>query len=168
MNVIIRKEQSEHIEAITDVTAAAFEHHEHSSHTEQYIISALRRASQLTISLVGLEGDVVVGHIAISPVTISSGEVEWYGLGPIAVRPDRQGKGIGSQLIRDALAELEQQGASGCVVLGNPDYYGRFGFKAHPGLTLPGVPQKYFQALPFKGSIPAGEVCYHSAFEATE
>ena len=90
-----------------------------------------------------------------------------YGLGPLAVRPERQGKGIGSQLVRDALAALDQQGASGCVVLGEPDYYGRFGFKAYPELTLPGAPQKYFQALSFTGSIPSGEVCYHSAFDAT-
>ena len=167
MNIVIRKEQPDHIEAITEVTAAAFERNEHSSHTEQYIIMALRRASQLTLSLVALEGDVVVGHIAVSPVAISSGDAEWYGLRPLAVRPERQGKGIGSQLVRDALAALDQQGASGCVVLGEPDYYGRFGFKAYHELTLPGAPQKYFQALPFTGSIPSGEVCYHRAFDAT-
>lgn len=167
MNIVITKELPEHIEAITAVTAAAFERNEHSSRTEQYIIMALRRASQLTLSLVALEGDAVVGHIAVSPVTVSSGEAGWYGLGPIAVRPDRQGKGTGSRLVRDALAALKRQGASGCVVLGDPDYYGRFGFNAHPELTLPGVPQRYFQALSFTGSIPSGEVCYHSAFDAT-
>lgn len=167
MNIVITKELPEHIEAITAVTTAAFERNEHSSRTEQYIITALRRASQLTISLVALEGDAVVGHIAVSPVTVSSGEAGWYGLGPIAVRPDRQGKGTGSRLVRDALAALKRQGASGCVVLGDPDYYGHFGFNAHPELTLPGVPQRYFQALSFTGTIPSGEVCYHSAFDAT-
>ena len=76
--------------AIRRVTEAAFLNAPHTSHTEQYIVDELRRCSRLTISLVAVERDGVVGHIAISPVTISSGVRGWYGLGPISVLPNRQ------------------------------------------------------------------------------
>lgn len=129
---------------------------------------ALRRTGQLSISLVAAEHDEILGHVAISPVSISSGVTGWYGLGPISVRPDRQGKGIGSALMWAALQQLRQQGAAGCVVLGDPAYYGRFGFKAHPGLELPDVPPEYFQALSFTGELPVGVVKYAAAFDARE
>ena len=82
MNITIRNESSDDIDAITALTAAAFEHEEHSSHTESFIINALRRNKQLTVSLVAVENDEIVGHVAISPVRISSGATGWYGLGP--------------------------------------------------------------------------------------
>jgi len=164
----IRNEQVEDIDTITRLTTAAFEHAEHSSHTEQFIVNALRRSKQLTVSLVAVENDQVIGHVAISPVRISSGATGWFGLGPISVWPDRQAQGIGSALMKAALAELKRLGGIGCVVLGEPGYYGRFGFKAHPGLELPGVPQEYFQAQAFVGELPTGSVQYHEAFEAIE
>ncbi|TDF82662.1 GNAT family N-acetyltransferase [Pseudomonas sp. H9] len=166
MNLTIRNEQPEDIKRIAALTAAAFEHEEHSSHTEHHIVDALRRAGQLTVSLVAVEQGEIVGHVAISPVTVSSGASGWYGLGPISVWPDHQGQGIGSALMNAALAQLQGQGAEGCVVLGEPGYYGRFGFQAQSGLVLPGVPQEYFQALSFGGDIPAGTVHYHEAFNA--
>jgi predicted N-acetyltransferase YhbS len=70
--------------------------------------------------------------------------------------------------MKAALAQLQDQGATGCVVLGDPDYYGRFGFKANAGLELPGVPQEYFQALSFSSDLPVGTVQYHESFDATE
>ena len=70
--------------------------------------------------------------------------------------------------MRAALQQLRQQGAAGCVVLGDPAYYGRFGFKAHPGLELPDVPPEYFQALSFTGELPVGVVKYAAAFDARE
>jgi len=70
--------------------------------------------------------------------------------------------------MKAALAELRRLGGAGCVVLGNPAYYGRFGFKAHAGLVLPDVPQEYFQAVAFGGEMPVGDVRYHQAFDATE
>lgn len=168
MSIHIRSEQIEEIDTITRLTTAAFENEEHSSHTEQFIVNALRRSQQLTVSLVAEENHDIIGHVAISPVTLSSGENGWYGLGPISVWPHKQGQGVGSALMKAALHELRQLGAAGCVVLGDPGYYGRFGFKTYPGLTLPGIPQEYFQALPFTGEVPMGAVQYHSAFEATE
>ena len=168
MHMTISKERPQDIEAISRLTEAAFKNEVHSSHTEHFIVNALRRTGQLSISLVAAEHDQILGHVAISPVSISSGVTGWYGLGPISVRPDRQGKGIGSALMRAALQQLRQQGAAGCVVLGDPAYYGRFGFKAHPGLVLPDVPPEYFQALSFTGELPVGVVKYAAAFEARE
>lgn len=168
MHMTISKERPQDIEAISRLTEAAFRNEEYSSHTEHFIVNALRRTGQLSISLVAAEHDEILGHVAISPVSISSGVTGWYGLGPISVRPDRRGKGIGSALMWAALQQLRQQGAAGCVVLGDPAYYGRFGFKAHPGLELPDVPPEYFQALSFTGELPVGVVKYAAAFDARE
>ena len=60
------------------------------------------------------------------------------------------------------------RGAAGCVLLGEPAFYGRFGFKAEPQLRLPGVPPEYFQALAFGPSRPQGTVAYHAAFDARD
>ncbi|CAK16046.1 GNAT family N-acetyltransferase [Pseudomonas entomophila] len=168
MNITLRNERPEDIPAINRLTEAAFANAEHSSHTEHFIVDALRRAGQLSVSLVAVEGDTLVGHVALSPVTLSSGVSGWFGLGPISVLPARQGQGIGSLLMKAALAELQRMGGAGCVVLGDPAYYGRFGFKPQPGLTLPGVPAEYFQALAFDGAMAQGVVRYHDAFCATE
>lgn len=74
MKIIIGDERLEDILAIAKLTRAAFQNTDHSSHTEQFIVNALRTHGQLTISLVALENNQLVGHVAISPVTISSGE----------------------------------------------------------------------------------------------
>lgn len=165
--ICIRDESPSDVAAIEAVTIEAFASAEHSSGTEQFVVRALRDAGQLAVSLVAEEGGRVVGHVAVSPVTITSGSSGWYGLGPVSVVPDRQGKGIGTLLITQALAELRTSAAVGCVVLGEPGYYSRFGFKREPGLVLPDVPPEYFQAIAFSGACPAGEVAYHASFEAT-
>ena len=162
----IRSELPSDTAAIEAVTVAAFKNMAHTEHTEQFIVRALRNAGALTMSLVAEDGDSVIGHVAVSPVTISNGAVGWYGIGPVSVAPERQGAGIGTQLMRAALNALRSSGASGCVVLGEPGYYSRFGFLADPGLVLPGVPPEYFQAISFSGSLPAGSVSYHDAFAA--
>lgn len=166
MNIHIRPEEPADIAAIEAVTAAAFREAPHTSHTEQFIVNALRRAGALTLSLVAAADGAIVGHVAVSPVTISDGSAGWYGLGPISVAPEHQQLGIGSQLMRQALAELRRLGAAGCVLLGDPAYYGRFGFKAEPTLVLPEVPPEYFQAIAFATVIPSGTVTYHPAFNA--
>lgn len=168
MNIIIRDEQVEDIEAIEHLTKAAFQNAEHTSHTEHFIVNRLRNHGQLTVSLVAVEDGSIIGHVAISPVQISSGEIGWYGLGPISVHPDKQGLGIGSLLMKKSLEELKNLGAKGCVLLGYPKYYSRFGFKNYPELILPDVPSEYFQALSFSGDFAKGYVSYHEAFNATQ
>lgn len=98
-------------------------------------------------------------------MSISDGTPGWFGLGPLSVLPQHQRCGVGSGLMHEALRALRERGACGCVVLGDPQYYGRFGFGADPGLTLPGVPAQYFQATSFDSSRPQGNVTYHAAFE---
>ena len=98
--------------------AAAFADHPHSEQTEGYINDALRRAGALTLSLVAHEDGRQVGHAAFSPVTIGDGSADWYGLGPVAVLPGMQGRGVGAALIREGLARLRALGAAGCVVMG--------------------------------------------------
>lgn len=166
MNIRVREETPCDVASIEAVTVAAFQNAAHTSHTEQFIVNALRNSGQLSISLVADGNGRVIGHVAISPVTISDGTAGWYGLGPISVAPEHQGHGVGVQLMQQALARLRELGASGCVVLGEPRYYGRFGFKAEPSLVLPDVPPEYFQAISFGGSLPSGVVSYHESFAA--
>lgn len=160
----IRAEQPGDIDAIRALTTAAFATAPHRSGTEAAILDGLRAAGALTLSLVAVEGDAIVGHVAFSPVTIDGAERGWFGLGPVSVRPDRQRGGIGSALIREGLRRLRASGAGGCVLLGDPAYYGRFGFAADPALVLEGVPPDYFMRLAFGGEVPAGTVRYHAAF----
>lgn len=164
MAVTLRTERPDDAATIEEVVAAAFSGAPHTSGTEQRILRELREAGALTVALVAEKAGAVVGHVAISPVTVSDGTGGWYGLGPVAVAPTSQGRGIGAELVREALRRLQAQGAAGCVVLGEPAYYGRFGFRAEPALRLPGVPPAYFQVLAFRGGVPAGDVQYHPAF----
>lgn len=170
MTIQLRHEAADDIPAIEAITIAAFANAPHTSHSEQFIVRALRAANALTLSIVAEEQGQIVGHVALSPVAITDAHgqqaTDWQGLGPIAVLPARQGQGIGSRLMRQALAELRDLHAAGCVVLGEPAYYARFGFQAHAGLQLPGVPPGYFMALAFRGPVPAGIAQYSAAFDA--
>jgi putative acetyltransferase len=139
--IVIRNETDADIATITEVTIAAFETLEISNHTEQFIIEALRAAKALTLSLVAELDGRVIGHIAFSPVIISDGTRNWYGLGPVSVLPEYQRKGIGKALIQEGLSRLKDLNAQGCCLVGHPDYYRKFGFKNLPGLVHPGVPQ---------------------------
>lgn len=175
MNIEIRNETPADAPAIEAVTISAFRNAPHSGNNEQIIVGALRAAGQLTVSLVAVvkenasaEHDAVagklIGHVAVSPVSVSTGTPGWCGLGPLSVLPEHQRRGVGTRLIREALSTLREKGAAGCVVLGDPAYYGRFGFLADPALVFPGVPPEYFQALSFGSSTPRGMVSYHAAF----
>ncbi len=164
--IIIRNETDADVGAITEVTVAAFKTLEISNHTEQFIIEALRVAKALTISLVAEVDGRVIGHIAFSPLTISDGTRNWYGLGPVSVLPEYQRQGIGKALIREGLSRLKEMNAQGCCLVGHPDYYRKFGFKNMPGLMHEGVPQEVFFALSLGGHTPQGTVTFHDGFKA--
>jgi putative acetyltransferase len=164
--IVVRRETDADITAIRDVTVAAFMTLEISNHTEQYIIEALRAAKALAVSLVAELDGRVVGHIAFSPVSVSDGTGNWYGLGPVSVLPPYQRQGIGTALIEEGLLRLKGRGAHGVCVVGHPDYYRRFGFRNEPGLVLEGVPPEVFFALSFDGRMPQGVVTFEDAFEA--
>lgn len=166
LDIVIRNESAADVGVITEVTVAAFKTLEISNHTEQFIVEALRAAGALTLSLVAEVDGRLVGHIAFSPLTISDGTPDWYGLGPISVLPEYQRRGVGTALIRQGLARLRDLKAQGCCLVGHPQYYRRFGFENAPGLVLKGVPPEVFFALSFTGHYPQGEVTFHEGFRA--
>ncbi len=165
-NVKIRPENPGDIEIIAGITELAFRTCPHGNHTEQFIIEELRNNSALSISLVAELDNQVVGHIAFSPVEISGGSLNWYTLGPISVTPELQGRGIGKALIEAGLAALRDLGAEGCMLVGEPRFYERFGFRSHPELTMDGVPQEVLLSLTLGERSTGGEVTLHAAFSA--
>jgi len=165
--MIIRDETPSDIDVIGKITAAAFADCPHGNHTEQFIIDALRAAGALSVSLVAEVDGRVVGHIAFSPVMISGENRGWFGVGPVSVRPDYQRRGIGTALIEEGMKRLRDSGAKGCLLVGDPGYYERFGFRHLVELILEGVPAENFLGLPFGEDRPAGIVEFHEGFGAT-
>lgn len=162
----IRNEQPGDASTIDSVIAAAFRDAPHSSGTEARIMDALRQADALTLSLVALDdAGGIIGQVAFSPVQIDRKAGRWFGLGPVAVLPAWQGCGFGQTLIRSGLDQLAVQGAAGCVLLGDPAYYGRLGFISDAALTYQGEASPYLQYLVLAGDAPRGDVSYHPAFD---
>lgn len=122
----IRLEKTADVEAIRAVNRLAFGRED-----EGGLVDALRVKEKVICSLVAEEDDAVVGHVLFSPATLTDGEdiMPIAGLGPVAVLPAYQRRGIGDALIRAGLAHCRQQGYGAAVVLGHPDYYPRFGFR---------------------------------------
>ena len=169
----IRKEALADADAIESVTRTAFAGAEHSDGTEQDIIAALREAGTLAVSLVAESGGEIAGHVAASPVRLDpAAHGEWFGIGPLSVRPDMQKRGIGTALMEAALEQLGERGAAGVVLLGDPGYYGRFGFVPAAPLRFPDAPAEYFQARFLRAGevdgpeFPASDVIYDDAFGA--
>ncbi len=161
----IRTETRDDHAAIRELLRAAFADAPGAGRVEERIVDALREDDALTLSLVADIDGRIAGVAVFSPVSIEDGAAHWHGLGPVAVMPRDQRHGVGGALIRAGLAELAERGAAGCVVLGEPDYYGRFGFLADARLHYADVPAQYFQALAFgDGALPQGEVRYHASF----
>ena len=168
--IAIRSERGCDAEAIRAVTEAAFEGAVHADGSEPGIPAALRADGALAISLVaeraaksGAGEGEIVGHVAFSPVELG-GEGGWLGVGPLSVRPDLQRSGIGGSLMREGLERARAGGARGCVLIGDPGYYRRFGFAAREGLRYGTVPDAYVMALPFGAGEPTGTIRFHPAF----
>lgn len=163
--LIIRNEKASDLEAITEVTNAAFEDHPSNQQTEHLTIQDLRTDGALTISLLCEVEGRVVGHIAFSSVTISDGTTNWHGLGPLSVLPEYQGRRIGTSLINRGLALLESMNCEGVVLVGLPTYFTRFGFWHYPQLIHEGTPQEVFVVKPLTERLPCGTVEFHQAFK---
>ena len=151
---------------ISQLTTAAFAPMPFSGGDEARVIDALREARALSISLVAIAAHgELVGHVAFSPVRIDGQPGDWYGLGPVSVAARMQRRGVGSALISEGLDRLRELTAAGCVLLGNPAYYRRFGFLSDPTLTYRCQANRYFQRLVLKGPPAQGDASFHPAFD---
>ena len=168
MTVFIRAETPADIAAIRALNEAAF-----GQPFEAQLVDALRREANPFVSLVAEQGGEILGHICFSPVAVGDGDPSnrYVGLGPMAVLPAAQNRGIGSRLVQAGLDECRRRGQALVVVVGHAGFYPRFGFQPASALGLTceyDVPDDVFMALRLdETSHPAGLVRYHSAFAAS-
>lgn len=154
--MIVRAETPEDLRAVRRVNELAFD-----GAAEANLVDALRESGAAHVSLVAEEDALVVGHILFSPVTVESAGGDWeaLGLAPMAVLPERQGRGVGSALVREGLGECLRLGRAVVFVLGHADYYPRFGFRtAGPlmiGCEFP-APEENFMVAELRPGALAG------------
>ena len=164
IDIQIRPERPADAIDIRHVTEQAFAGRSYSSGTEHHIVDALRESGALAISLVAEHDGRVVGHVAFSPANPADGTPGWYTLGPVSVFPDVQRQGIGRALISAGIDGLREQRASGCIVVGDTNYYSRFGFVPSPDHSPIGELKQHFMTLSFTSHVPAGVIHFHPVF----
>jgi len=139
----IRPEEASDVAAIHEVEALAF-----ARPNEADLVNALRANGKSTLSLVAIDdAGRIIGHIMFSPMAVDPPVIRAVGLGPVAVHPDVQNKGIGGDLIRAGIAEVRRLGWDAIFLLGHVDYYPRFGFQHAAGMQVtaePGVNMAHF------------------------
>jgi len=159
-------ENPEDFQSIHDINLESFE-----SDNEAILVDKLRSVVKPFISLVAKEKGSVLGHILFTPVTVGNSNITAMGLGPMAVRPERQGQGIGSALINQGLKVCRNRDVKTIFVLGEPDYYMRFGFEPASKKDLYYKSKKFtpyffvIELLPECLSGISGEVRYHKLFD---
>jgi putative acetyltransferase len=123
--VEVRTEVPEDYPAVRDVHVHAF-----GGDAEAHLVELLRDRRNAAVPLVAVVDGHIVGHIVFSPVTVAQApdDCRAVGLGPMAVLPEFQNKGIGSQLVTEGLEACRRAGYAVVVVLGHTKYYSRFGF----------------------------------------
>jgi putative acetyltransferase len=163
-DILIRPERADDYQAIHDVTARAFAPKPYADGDEQLLIGRLRDAGALALSLVADQAGRVVGQVTLTPAFAADGSAGWYALGPIAVEPAWQGVGIGGELIGAGIGWMRSKHAAGCALVGNPAYYGRFGFRPFPALAPAGQPAAFYQILPLGIPEPGVVVAFHPLF----
>lgn len=163
MSLEIRQERAGDREPVAAVVARAFGRAD-----EALLVEALRTSGDIALSLVAVQAPEIVGYIAFQALRAedAGSPVRAASLAPVSVVPAQQRKGIGSELIRAGLALLQARGFDVVCVLGDPAYYGRFGFSAEAAKGFD-APWKapYFQVLAL--SPPAllrGRLIYPAAF----
>lgn len=164
VKMIIRNERPTDIAAIRAVEAAAFP-----TLGEADLVDRLRADGDMVYSLVACDRDTLVGHVLFSKM---DAPFRALGLGPVAVLPHLQRRGIGGRLIADGLARATTDGWDGVFVLGDPAYYRRFGFDVAKAARFQSrYAGPHFMALSLQGAeLPAqsGTIAYASAFAALD
>jgi len=162
--VAIRNERSSDYAAIRDIVESAFDGMPYADGDEADLVDILRSEGALSLSLVCEIEGTIVGHIAFSPATTHETSSAWYALGPVAVRPDFQGRGIGAALVRTGIGMITDRGADGVILTGDPNYYSRFGFEISPANAPPGEPAEFFMVKAVSGAKVSGPISFHRAF----
>lgn len=158
----VRLVRPEDYSAIHEVVAAAFGRGD-----EALMVEAVRAGGQGLVELVAEGESAIVGHVLFSRMTAEPPFLV-AGLAPLAVSPDVQGRGHGAALVRLGLEACRDLGVAGCVVLGSPGYYGRFGFRrAAATIACRFSPLDAFQALEFEPGAFAAPIslAYPPAFD---
>lgn len=164
MDIVVRPETPADHAAIFGLTERAFAPMPYAGGDEQFLPGRFRDAGVLALSLVAELDQAVVGQITLTPALPEDGTGGWFALGPVSVEPELKHQGIGSRLIETAIAWMRQQGAAGCVLVGNPAYYSRFGFRLCPHLAPEDEPAEFYQMLLIGGAVPAHKVGFHPLF----
>jgi putative acetyltransferase len=134
---------------------------------ESNVVERLRADGDFVLSLVAENGEGIAGYAGFPRLVLRLDErnVPVVGLAPVGVSPPLQRRGIGGALIRDGLVRLKDRAERLVFVLGDPAYYGRFGFTVMDGFVSR-YAGPYFQALMLAPDAPkAGRVSYPSAFD---
>ena len=131
MIIHTRKETEQDITAIDTLNREAF-----GSEDEPKLVRLLRDRGELVVSLVAVDGDRIVGHVAASPVKIDGNEYAIVGLGPLAVYESHRKQGIGALLMEAVIQDVKDKGYVAAVLLGHPEYYPRFGFQTASNFNL--------------------------------
>lgn len=160
----IRPETKSDYPAIRLITELAFRNKPYAGGDEQDVIDRLRDRHALTLSLVAVADDTVIGHVAFSPAIAADESHPWFALGPISVLPDHQNQGIGTALIHEGMQRLTELGALGCILTGDPAYYSRFGFQLSPDNAPNSEPAEYFMTKWLTTTRPSGKFSFHQAF----
>ena len=163
----VRTETAGDAHDVARVLARAFEGGDEAAVAEVDLVEALRRdrAWLSGLSLVAVDGGEVVGHALGSRITVGGSPA--VALAPVAVLPERQDHGIGTALVERLLGDARVAGETLVVVLGDPAYYARFGFRSAADLGIIGpYTGDAFQALPLAADSPVGEVEYPAPFSA--
>jgi putative acetyltransferase len=162
--ISVRPERLEDFPAIHNLTQRAFAPMPYSAGDEQEVIERLRTRGGLAVSLVAELGSKIAGHVAFSPAIAKDGSLGWFALGPISVEPALQRQGIGKAMIAVVLARLRAIDAAGCILVGDPAYYQRFGFRPFPHLAPDTEPAEFFMILPMAAAEPNAKIAFHTAF----
>lgn len=164
MKWVVRHENKLDQNAIAELTKRAFAPMEYSDGDEQDMIDRLRKSGRLSLSLLVEHQGVLVGHVAFARMLTSNRPTDWYSLGPIAVEPHLQRRHIGTALIHAGLDQLRSIGALGCVLVGDPHYYLRFGFVVMPKFAPERQPATHFMVNAFQDSEPPSGFDFDTAF----